>query len=184
MEATTAGPVPLHQLLRARTAAAHARLDAGFTGGFRDARAYDAYLGAMARFLDHAIAVIGAEAWLLDARAALAADLGQPAPLTAPAPAEGDVGRLAGWRYVVAGATLGARVLLRQASALDDGAHLPRTRFLSTFSSSDAWPHSLALLRAAGFDPQARARACEAALEAFAAAEAAFQPARNPAHAA
>src|SRR5690606_36714495 len=158
-----------------------ARPISGCTGGFRDARAYDAYLGAMARFLDHAIAVIGAEAWLLDARAALAADLGQPAPLTAPAPAEGDVGRLAGWRYVVAGATVGARVLLRRAGALDDGAHLPRTRFLSTFSSSDAWPRSLAVLRDAGFDPPARVRACDAALEAFAVAEAAFQPAGSPA---
>src|SRR5690606_19573775 len=124
-----------HELLRARTAAAHARLDAGFTGGFRDARAYDAYLAGMARFLDHAIEVIGAEGWLLDARAALAADLGLPAPPPTPATGQDDGARLAGGRYVVAGATLGARVLLRQASALDDGAHLPRTRFLSTFST-------------------------------------------------
>lgn len=184
MEAAPAEPIALHRLLRARTAAAHARLDAGFAGGFRDALAYDAYLAGMARFLDHAIAVIGAEAWLLEARAALASDLGLHAPLPPAPTAEGDVARVAGWRYVVAGATLGARVLLRQASALEGGAHLDRTRFLSTFSSSDAWPRSLALLRDAGFDAQARARACEAALEAFAAAEAAFQPARSPAHAA
>src|SRR5690606_30926539 len=121
MEAAPAEPIALHRLLRARTAAAHTRLDAGFAGGFRDALAYDAYLAGMARFLDHAIAVMGAEAWLLEARAALAADLGLPAPPPTPVPVQDDDARLVGWRYVVAGATLGARVLLRQASALDDG---------------------------------------------------------------
>lgn len=176
-------PDPMHRLLRARTAAAHARLDAGLAGGFRDARDYDGYLAGMARFLDRAIAVIGAEAWLLEARRALASDLGQPVPAPSSGPAEVDGARLAGWRYVVAGATVGARVLLRRAGALDGGAHLPRTRFLSAFSSSDAWPRSLAVLRDAGFDPPARVRACDAALEAFAVAEAAFQTTGGPAHA-
>jgi len=172
--------IPLHHQLRTRTAVAHARLDAGFQGGFGDARGYAAYLAGMAAFLDAAIAAIGAEPWLAGARGTLARDLGQPAPVL-PAPTTRDPARVAGWRYVVAGATLGARVLLREARALDGGAP---TAFLSTFSGSDAWPRCLVLLRDAGFDAGARARACEAALEAFDAAEAALHHARIQAHAA
>lgn len=177
-----AAPVatPLHHQLRARTATSHARLDAGFQGGFGDARGYVAYLVGMATFLDAAIAAIGPEPWLAEAREALAGDLNHPSPAI-PASATYDPARVAGWRYVVAGATLGARVLLRAARALDGGAP---TAFLATFSGSDAWPRCLALLRDAGFDAAARARACEAALEAFDAAEAALHQARNHAHAA
>src|SRR5690606_41273671 len=93
-------PDPMHRLLRARTAAAHARLDAGLAGGFRDPRDYAGYLAGMARILDRAIAVIGAEAWLLDAPLALASDLGQPVPAPSSDPAEVARPRLAGWRSV------------------------------------------------------------------------------------
>lgn len=171
---------PLHLQLRASTATAHARLDAGFAGGFGDARGYAAYLGGMAAFLDAAIAAIGAEAWLVEARGALARDLARPEPAL-PAATARDPARVAGWRYVVAGATLGARVLLRDARALDEHAS---TAFLSTFSGGDAWPRCLVLLRDAGFDADARARACEAAQDAFDVAEAALHQARSLAHAA
>lgn len=177
------GDIALHLELRARTADAHARLDAGF-GGFDDARDYDAYLAGMAGFIDAAIAVIGAEGWLLAARDALARDRGLPAPGPAPVAAERDPARVAGWRYVVAGATLGARVLLRQARAADAVARRGNTAFLETFAGADAWPRCLALLRASRFDAAARRRACDAALHAFHAAEAALRQARSPAHAA
>ncbi len=188
MEAATVAPaqVPLHHLLRARTAAAHARLDAGLDGGFRDAREYAAYLAGMAAFVDAALAVIGEEDWLAGARDALARDLGRPVPPPAPRDAavdRGDEPRRAGWRYVAAGSCLGARVLLRDARRLHAGlAH--GTSFLATFSGGDAWPRCLALLRDADFDAGARERACDAALEAFHAAEAALNRAKSESNAA
>ena len=202
MEAAPAAPAAprsapqLHQQLRAHTAAAHARVDAGLGGGLRDVRAYRAYLAGMAEFLDAAIAAIGAEPWLTGARDRLAADLeGIPQDprsvratdaatvRRADAATAGDPARVAGWRYVVAGSTLGARLLLRDACAIDDGAHRGRTTFLAAFSGGDAWPDCLAALRDAPFDDAARSRACDAALEAFHAAEAALERARSRVHA-
>ncbi len=164
--------VPLHQLLRAHTAAAHARLDAGLGGGLRNPREYAAYLEGMAAFLDEALAVLGAEAWLADARRLLAGDIGRAPPAAPAAGACTDPARAAGWRYVVAGATMGARLLLRDAQRFAGGAH--GTAFLHAFAGGDAWPRCLAALRDARFDPPARARACDAALEAFHSAEAAL----------
>jgi heme oxygenase len=181
-----APPVPLHHQLRAHTAAAHARVDGGLGGSLRNARDYIAYLEGMAEFIDAAIAVIGAEPWLAEARHGIADDLGR-APGAARLGADdalADPARVVGWRYVVAGATLGARLLLRDARALEGGAHRAGTAFLSTFAGGDAWPRCLAALRDAGFDAAARARACDAALEAFHAAEAALSRARSQLHAA
>lgn len=179
-----AAPVPLHQLLRAHTASAHARVDAGLEGGLRDADAYAAYLDGMARFLDAAAAVIGDEPWLNDARRHLAIDRGQATfTATRPHAAVADPAHVAGWRYVVAGSTLGARLLLRDARALGAGA-MRGTAFLSSFSVSDAWARCLAQLRDAAFDDASRQRACEAALDAFHAAEAALAQARMRLHAA
>ena len=178
----------LHHLLRAHTAVAHARLDAGLGAGFRDARGYAAYLAGMAAFLDDAHGVLGDAGWLADARAAIASDLGRPRPPLAQSGGARDPARLAGWRYVVAGSSLGARVLLREAQALAGAAPrgtVPiRTRFLSSFANGDAWPRCLAELRNARFDADGQARACAAALEAFRAAEAAMIHARNTLHAA
>lgn len=184
--APVAPPVPLHQQLRAHTAAAHARVDGGLADGLRSARDYTAYLEGMAEFIDAAIAVIGAEPWLVEARHRIADDLGRApsAPRRGAGDALADPARVAGWRYVVAGSTLGARVLLRDARAIEDGAHRGRLAFLSTFTGGDAWPSCLAALRDAGFDAATRARACDAALEAFHAAEAALSRARSQPHAA
>lgn len=179
--------VPLHHLLRAHTAEAHVRVDAGLEGGLRDADAYAAYLEGMADFLAAASVLIGDEAWLADARRHLAADLGRAPPAaTRPGPERTpDAAEVAGWRYVVAGSTLGARLLLRDARALGAGAGCG-TAFLSSFSASDAWPRCLAHLRDAAFDDAARRRACDAAMDAFHVAEAALirSRARMPAHAA
>ena len=180
-----AGPVQLHQRLRAHTASAHARVDAGLDGGLRDARAYATYLDGMAQFLDAAAKVIGDEPWLTDARRHLASDRGQ-ATFTATPPPDGsgtDPAKVAGWRYVVAGSTLGARLLLRDARALGDGA-MRGTAFLSSFAASDAWVRCLAQLRDAAFDEVSRQRACDAAIDAFHAAEAALTRARTQSHAA
>lgn len=185
MEAAAISPaqVPLHHLLRARTAAAHARLDSGLVGGFRDARGYAAYLAGMAAFVDAALAVIGEEDWLAGARDAIARDLGRPAAPVASREDAVDAPRRAGWRYVAAGASLGTRVLLRDARRLHaDLAH--GTSFLATFSGGDAWPRCLAFLRDVDFDAGARERACEAALEAFHAAEAALIRAKSEPNAA
>jgi heme oxygenase len=170
-------PVPLHQLLRAHSASAHARLDAGI-GGLRTARDYGAYLRGMAAFLDAARAVLGDEPWLADARRQLADDLGRDVPSATPRAGAGDLPRIAGWRYVVAGSSLGARVLLRDARRLA-GETSHGTRFLSAFATGDAWPRCLAWLRDTGFDASARARACDAALEAFHSAEAALSRAKS-----
>jgi heme oxygenase len=176
--------VPLHQVLRAHTASAHARVDAGLGGGLRDAGAYAAYLEGMAEFLDVARAFIDDD-WLDAARHHLAADLGRgPAPDAQPRAGRTiDRAQAAGWRYVIAGSTLGARVLLRDARALDAGAG-SGTAFLSSFAASDAWPRCLAQLRDAAFDDTSRQRACDAALGAFHAAEAALTRARMQMHAA
>jgi heme oxygenase len=180
-----AAAIPLHQLLRAHTASAHARVDAGLDGGLRDAHAYAAYLDGMAEFLDAAAAVIGDEAWLGEARRHLAIDRGQAVlPAARPRPrAAADPAQVAGWRYVVAGSTLGARLLLRDARALGPGA-MRGTAFLASFSAGDAWVRCLAQLRAAAFDAASRQRACDAALDAFHAAEAALTRARIQSHAA
>jgi heme oxygenase len=180
-----AATLPLHQLLRAHTAAAHARVDAGLDGGLRDAAAYAAYLDGMAEFLDAAAAVIGDEAWLGEARRHLAIDRGQAVlPAARPRPsAAADPAQVAGWRYVVAGSTLGARLLLRDARALGPRA-MRGTAFLASFSAGDAWVRCLAQLRAAAFDAASRQRACDAALDAFHAAEAALTRARIQSHAA
>lgn len=187
--APTAAPraaVPFHHQLRAHTASAHARVDGSLGGGLRSACDYAAYLEGMAEFIDAAIAVIGQELWLVDARQRIAADLGHavPAPRLGGNDALADPARAAGWRYVVAGSTLGARRLLRDARAIEGGAHRGKTAFLSAFAGGDAWARCLAWLRDAGFDAAARRRACDAALEAFHAAEAALSRARNHAHAA
>ena len=179
---------PLHQVLRAHTATAHARLDAGLGAGFRDARDYAAYLAGMAAFLDAAQGVLGDEDWLEGARNAIAQDLGRAPPRTGHLRDAQDTATLAGWRYVVAGSSLGARVLLREAgrlaAAATRGTAPLRTTFLSSFAAGDAWPRCLDELRNARFDAAGQARACDAALEAFHAAEAAMIQARNTLHAA
>ena len=79
-------------------------------------------------------------------------------------------------------------VLLREAgrlaAAATRGTAPLRTTFLSSFAAGDAWPRCLDELRNARFDAAGQARACDAALEAFHAAEAAMIQARNTLHAA
>jgi heme oxygenase len=142
----------------------------------------------MAAFLDAAQGVLGDEDWLAGARNAIAQDLGRAPPRTGHLRDAQDTATLAGWRYVVAGSSLGARVLLREAgrlaAAATRGTAPLRTTFLSSFAAGDAWPRCLDELRNARFDAAGQARACDAALEAFRAAEAAMIQARNTLHAA
>ena len=171
MDAT---PLPLRQQLRQCTAAAHARLDASLDP-WADADAYRAYLRGMQAFLADVAAVLGDAHWLLaPLREPLARDLGagsagadpraQPAGHAAPEP---DPARRAGWEYVACGATLGAQLLLRQGTRLQSaGATLPLA-FLTAFAGSGAWSRFLPTLASIEHDPAARARACDAAVEAF-----------------
>jgi heme oxygenase len=166
---------PLHQALRHHTSAAHARLDAGLGEGLRTEADYSAYASGMGEFLASAAGVLGpSHALLARARAALAHAGG------AAREAEADLATRLGWEYVVTGATLGARVLLRQARERGFGQHLAG-RFLAAFADGDDWPRFLRRLEAVQLDPDGRSRACDAALAAFHSAESALSHARSAA---
>lgn len=171
-------PVPLHHQLRAHTAAAHARLDAGLGDGLRSDADYTAYARGMGEFLAAAAAVLGrTHALLARARGTLPAVVGEAGASRDDAP---DLATRLGWEYVVTGATLGARVLLRQARARGFGHH-PAGLFLAAFADGDDWPRFLRRLEAVQLDPAGRARACDAALAAFHSAESALSHARSAA---
>ena len=84
-----------------------------------------------------------------------------------------------GWEYVISGASVGARYLLRQVQALgysaDHGAS-----FLAGHAGGDDWPRFLTRLAQAELSPPQRQSLCSAALAAFAAAEHAFLAAYRP----
>lgn len=170
-------PDSLRWRLREATAAAHARVDASAGSAFTTLAAYGAFLRSMHAFLRHARAALGADgAWLDEHVEALAADLDDLG--AAPEPLEpriaGVTGPAAlGWRYVVAGSALGARVLVRRALALGVDAHRG-ARYLTLAATGEPWARLLADLEAGPVDPHVEAAACAAALDAFAAAEAAF----------
>jgi heme oxygenase len=161
---------PLRQQLRDHTASAHARLDQAFAGGFPDESSYRGYLRGMAVWLRDAAQVLGASHWLLArVRPALAADLGEAMPADAAA-APPALPRRLGWEYVLSGATLGARVLQRDASRLGHDAGSGGA-FLHAYCDSGAWPRFLGELERMPLDPPDRGAACAGATEAFRAAE-------------
>lgn len=162
--------------LRDATADAHARVDARVGDAFHDTAGYAAFLAGMHAFVRCARAVVGDVDDLAACEAALADDLqvlGVP-PLdidAVPAPGR-DVARL-GWRYVVAGSSLGARVLVRRAQVLGfDAGH--GARYLALHARGDAWTSLLSTLDGLRPDPASEADACDGARAAFDCAERCF----------
>ncbi|GAB3736705.1 hypothetical protein GCM10028862_21500 [Luteimonas pelagia] len=152
------GSAPRHDALRTATREAHARVDALFPDGLRDAADYRAYLRGMHRFTGDMSAGFqlragreggGRAARVGDACAAacglLAADLvavgAAPLPARGAAPAIGDALRQLGWEYVFAGSAFGARRLLRDVRALGH-ASARAARFLDAHAAGDGW-HAL-----------------------------------------
>lgn len=167
------GDGPVHSALREATSDLHACLDAQLGGGFSLRGDYARYLRGMHAFLGTARDARPARRDWADAHAHLAADLDAMA-LTAlrarPVARVDDEAAGIGWDYVVDGASLGARMLLRDAGALGiDAAH--GGAFLAHHAAAGSqWPRRLAGWAAhprrdeAGFVE----RACAAAREAFA----------------
>lgn len=174
-----------HHALRLATADAHARIDAIVGGGVHSHVGYAAYLRGMQQLVAIALQSMPGHADLelhanrLEADvAALRMDALQPSPTDTGAPLADPVARM-GWEYVISGASVGARYLLRQVQALgysaDHGAS-----FLAGHAGGDAWPRFLARLAQAELSPPQRQSLCSAALAAFAAAELAFLAAYRP----
>lgn len=159
--------------LRDATAAAHARVDARLAGAFDDVDGYAAFLLGMHRFVRSARRVLGEADDLVACEAALADDLAvlgrRALDGTCEAPATREDARL-GWRYVIAGSSLGARVLLRRAQALgfdaDRGA-----RYLALHARGDAWASLLATLESLQLAPDAERDALAGAHAAFSCVE-------------
>lgn len=154
--------------LRDATAQAHACLDARVGDAFADAAGYGAFLAGMHRFLGAAAVATGAGP-TDDARDALARDLADLglAPGAAPAAMPACEAGALGWQYVVAGASLGARLLLPRAQVLGFGpAH--GARYLARQAAGGDWRRLLARLDA--HPPQAAEAAIAGARTAFACA--------------
>lgn len=173
-----------HQFLRHETSAAHARVDALVGGGLHCQAAYVAYLRGMERFVALTQQVFPeSNPELRACRAWLASDLSVLGVAALP-PLQGrratlDAIAQLGWEYVVAGAAVGARFLLRQAQALGHSAE-HGARFLAGHATGDHWPRFLARLQRADVDTRDFPRLRQAALAAFAAAAGALQLAREP----
>lgn len=171
-----------HHTLRERTAAAHARIDEIVGHGLRDVGAYRAYLRGMHGFIAISERALSASAcdlslprtWLESDLAALDA-VALPPP-RAPTRIEQDGAAQLGWEYVVSGASVGARYLLRGAQALGCSAE-HGARFLAGHSAVQVWPEFLGRLDRAALPAAPLERACTAALSAFAVAEQAFRSA-------
>ncbi|HZY68975.1 MAG TPA: biliverdin-producing heme oxygenase [Devosia sp.] len=169
-------------LLRQRTAAAHAAVDAA-VGSFTDLGSYRAYLRALYAFRAPIEAQIGwawpgsASGWIPSTICDfILEDMGelgmsQDVAGEASAPLEGD--ELLGALYVLEGSTLGARILLRRAEALGLSATYGARHLNHLAGNIDGWRGFLSLLEQA--EPFDLERAVEASLAAFDAAQVAFQ---------
>lgn len=160
--------------LRQATASAHVRLDARVGSAFADPARYAGYLQGMHRFLREARIALPPRPELDAALAALDADLadvGASALAIAPTRRTATPDEALGWHYVIAGASLGARLLQRRAAELGfDAAR--GGRFLALHAAGDAWPDFLAEVDARPADRHAAV--LHGASRAFHAAEAAF----------
>ncbi|GAB1595189.1 biliverdin-producing heme oxygenase [Lysobacter claricitrinus] len=166
--------------LRDATAAAHARVDARVGDAFDDIAGYATFLRAMHRFVASARRVLGDADDLVACEAALVDDLAVlgATPVTGEpdAATTRDDARI-GWRYVIAGSSLGARVLLRRVEALGlDATH--GASYLALHSRGDAWRTLLSTLEALRLTPDDERAACAAANEAFACVERCLDDAR------
>ncbi len=176
-------PGSTHELLRRATSEAHARLD-GLVGDSLDSsEGYGMYLRGMHRFIRVSEGRLAGQGVMLgDARVRLEQDLAalsfEPIRAPSPAVAESDPVARIGWEYVVSGASVGARYLLRQAQQLgysaDHGA-----RFLAGHAGDPIWPRFLVRLGQARFTSHELDTLRNAALDAFSAAESAFRTARQ-----
>lgn len=161
--------------LRDATRPAHARVDALFRHGFSGPAAYAGYLAGMHGFLGaawHALPDLGNSLRML--RDDLQAVGLRAPPLPAPHPLA--AGELLGWRYVIDGSTLGARVLLRQAAALGHDGQRGAT-FLAHHAAGSAWEATCRELEATPDEPTRRRELSDAAGSAFDAAYDAFRSA-------
>lgn len=172
----------LRWFLRERTGAAHSRLDATIDQ-FVDPKGYGDYVRAIFRFrepLERAIAEIlptkrlgnFRPARLVDAIAADLADLKLAVPEVASHSPDLRGSRLVGALYVLEGAALGARVLIKRANALGFSAE-HGARHLALAAGSTTWPSFLALIGDA--DNLDRDSAADAALATFDMAQRAFE---------
>lgn len=170
----------LRTRLRAATADAHARVDALMGGGFGDERGYRAYLGGMQGFVSVLLPAVREQAtalhWPLpDWDGLLRQDMAHTGAeslrVLAPLPVC-DRAQALGALYVMEGASLGARMLVRQAQVLGHGPH-GGALFLHAHADGEAgqrWPRFLALLESEHRASTAQT-ACAAAQDAFLLAE-------------
>jgi len=166
------GPVRSH--LRHATASAHGRVDALLPQGVSRHRDYAAYLRAMHRFVAaSALPVAARERYLPllsdDLRALGIADA-EPEPAS---PEPDDHYERLGWAYVFEGSSLGARMLLRQATALGFD-HRAGARYLNEHAGSSEWANVLLQLEDATPDAGQLNRIVAASHRAFAAVEVAL----------
>lgn len=158
-------------------------MDGVLGGGLHSDADYRAYLRGMHRFVRAGQAALAQVSnGLADQRDRLERDLGalHIVPLPAaekPAAVLDRPGQL-GWGYVVAGSSLGARFLLREARALGFDAGTGAD-FLSGHAGGDAWPAFLRELDAAALSDSDHPRLCAAATEAFGHAESALRCAKE-----
>ena len=166
--------------LRGATRDSHAGVDALFGAGLADRATYAGYLAGMHAFLAPvADALPGLDRSIHCLEADLAT-IGAAPPPHAPCIAlAGD--DILGWRYVIDGSALGARVLLRQVAALGHDGHRGG-RFLSRHAEGTGWTATLAALEDFPADASRRRALADAASCAFAAARAAFVTALAVAH--
>ncbi|WP_119716966.1 biliverdin-producing heme oxygenase [Cognatilysobacter tabacisoli] len=184
-----AGRGARRRYLREATAAAHAQVDALAAPALHSTDGYAAYLRGMHRFLRHGEHALRDDQSGPDVRARRQwiefdlATLGV-APLAAdepPAPLHGDADRL-GWAYVIAGASLGAKVIARAVAELGFDRHRG-ARFLAGHADGDAWPSVLHRLEDTPLTDDELLRMGEAARAAFAAAADALRHGREEAFA-
>lgn len=169
-------------LLKERTAEAHRRVDEK-VGSFDSVPSYGRYLAGLFSFREPVEQALSKVCWpdeLAGWRPTLvSADIRSDLDaLSLPLPANrfshpgfSSKSSLLGCLYVIEGSSLGARILLKRASALGiDGAS--GGSHLAAQASSNGWPRFVAALEAAaGFDPDIASRS---AVETFASAEKAF----------
>ena len=168
-----------HHLLRQATAPYHARLDATLEGGFATGDDYSAYLRGMQGFVADAAHALGGDAMTARLQAWLTADcdaLGVASVEADPqVPSAGDAPTRLGWEYVVAGSSLGARFLLRDARKLGFDAGRGAS-FLAGHAVGNDW-HDF--LRRLADSDASTLQVCGGAIDAFLAAERRMRAARE-----
>ncbi|WP_166432824.1 biliverdin-producing heme oxygenase [Luteimonas yindakuii] len=158
--------------LRDATLSAHQRLDGLLASGLADIRTYHGYVRGMHRFIGDAEVVLDEpplrSLWLARDLVAL-----EQAPL----PPRGVLRRVTdaderlGWQYVIAGSSMGARVLVRDARRLGLTAGRGAT-FLDRHAIDGEWPGVVRQLQALDPTGTREALLARGAHDAFAAAEA------------